>query len=243
MNSIKKLIIAFIRLSRIRTIFEYYWWVLIVSIIASGLHLTLINYVLATLITISIHAYSFIVNDCEDADDDSMDSKKAKRNPVSSGFITYRQGILILQLTSFPALILSYVISGPVGVIVILSAIFAGHLYSWKRVRLKSLPFIDLVSHAYALGMFQVLYFMILPGAEISVGSFLIFYGIGLFSSGGALYNQLRDHEVDQKSGLNNTTNVIGYDRSRLLAMGLYSVGLLFIIAGIAERIFVFKIL
>jgi len=237
MIELKKLTIGFIRLSRIKVILkDYFWAVTIVSIIAAGLNLHLLEYILAIFVTLSVHIYAFIVNDCEDADDDAMDPKKAKRNPISSGFLTYREGILLLQLASFPALIVSYFNAGWKGFALIVLALLAGHLYSWKRVRFKNMPFIDIASHAFALSMFNVIYFMLLPGAVISLGSILIVYGAGFFSAGGALYNQLRDFEVDQKSGLNNTTNVIGYKKSQRLATFLYGLGLILTVIGCIMR-------
>lgn len=234
-----KYLTAFYRLSRINVILKDYFWALtLLSVIAAGFQIPLSTLILATLISLSIQAYAFIINDCEDAEDDAMDPKKAERNPVSSGFISNREGILILQLTSFPAAILAYIISGLPGFFLVVLALLAGHLYSWKRVRLKSMPIIDLVSHAFMLAMYAPIYYLLLPGAVITIGSILIIYGLGFFSAGGALYNQLRDYEVDQKSRLNNTTNLLGYNRSRFLAMTFYALGVITIAIGVIERLF-----
>lgn len=238
LKKLKKFCIAFIKLSRLKVILKDYFWALtIISIIAAGFKINIITLLLASLISLLVQAYAFIINDCEDAEDDAMDPRKAQRNPVSSGFITSKQGILILQFTSFPAAILAFLISGIPGFLLILLALIAGHMYSWKRIRLKSLPFIDLVSHAFMLSMYSPIFFLLLPQSTISIGSILIVYGLGFFSAGGALYNQLRDYEVDQKSGLNNTTNLLRYDRSRFLAMSLYSIGVLLCGFGVLERI------
>jgi len=239
MSKLQKLIIAFIRLSRIKVILkDYFVWLTIASLIASGLNIPIQIILLAVLTSLFVHLYAFIVNDCEDAEDDAKDPKKAKRNPISAGFITYKTGIYILQLTSFPALIIAFLTSGLSGLVVIFSGILLGHLYSWKKVRFKSMPVIDILSHIFSLSMFQVIYFLTLPGASITIGSICIILAAGFFSAGGALYNQLRDFDVDTLSGLNNTASFLGKKHAKLLASLFYVFGLIFGVLGIAERLF-----
>ncbi|MEO6728914.1 MAG: UbiA family prenyltransferase [Candidatus Dojkabacteria bacterium] len=226
MKMIKKFFIAFYRLSRLNVILhDYFPFLTIVTIIGIGFKISIFDYFLAILVSLSVHCYSFIVNDLEDAEDDAMDEKKAKRNPVSSGFITYRQGLMILQLTSIPALILVFVFQGIPAFLVVLSAIVAGHLYSWKKVRYKSYPFVDLISHAYALGAFQVLYFMLLKNADTGLTPILVLIGVALISMGGALFNQVRDFQVDVKSHLRNTAITIGKNNANFFSIAFYSVG------------------
>jgi len=238
MRRFKKFFIAFYRLSRLNVILkDYFPFLTIITIIGIGFKITLLDYAIGILVSLSVHCYSFIVNDCEDAEDDAMDPKKAIRNPISSGFITYQQGIMILQLTSIPALIIVFVFQGIPAALVILSAIIAGHLYSWKKVRYKSYPFIDLVSHAYALGAFQVLYFMLLKNADTGLIPVLVLIGVSLVSMGGALFNQVRDFQVDVKSKLRNTAITIGKNNANFFSIAFYSLGVSLIAVAIILRL------
>lgn len=238
MSKIKKFFVAFYRLSRINVILkDYFPFLTIITIVGIGFKISLFDYALAIFVSLSVHCYSFIVNDCEDAEDDAMDEKKAKRNAISSGFITYRQGIMILQLTSIPALILVFAFQGIPAFLVILSAIVTGHLYSWKKVRYKSYPFIDLISHAYALGAFQVIYFMLLKNADTGIIPVLILVGVSLISMGGALFNQVRDFAVDVKSKLRNTAITIGKNNANFFSIAFYSLGVSLIAVAVILRL------
>jgi 4-hydroxybenzoate polyprenyltransferase len=238
MKSIKKYIVAFIRLARLRVIiFDYFWSLSAFSIIAAGFGVSLFNISISLFICLLVHSYAFIVNDCEDAEDDSMDPKKAARNPISSGYITYKQGILILQVTAYPALLLSYFTHGLPASIVILSALLTGHFYSWKKVRFKSFPVVDILSHSYAIAMFQVVYFLLLPNAKVAIPSYAILIGVGVFSMAGALYNQYRDFDVDVKANLRNTSITIGKENTKKVFIALYTVSLSVILAGVLTRI------
>lgn len=238
LRKFKKLLIAYYRLSRIKVIiFDYFWILSIISIVASGFAVLQKDVLIALFVCLLVHVYAFIVNDCEDAEDDAMDEKKAKRNPISSGFITYKQGILLLQLTFVPAIVISFLAHGLPAAIIILSALLAGHFYSWKPIRFKSMPVIDLISHAYALGMFQIIYFMLLPNASAGLPSYAILSGIGLFSMAGSFYNQVRDFDIDVKSNLRNTAITIGKNKAQILSVIFYVAAVLLIISGVALRL------
>jgi 4-hydroxybenzoate polyprenyltransferase len=209
--NIKKFFIAYYRLSRIDVILKDYFWALtIVSIIAVGFNVKLIDIALATITSLFIQLYAFIVNDCEDAEDDTLDLKKALRNPISAQYITYSQGIKILQITAIVPLLISLLVLGIPSFLIVVSALLVGHLYSWKKVRFKSMPLLDVLSHSYALSMYQVILFMSLKGAQIDISTILIALGAAIFSMGGCFYNQVRDYEVDVKSNLNNTSIFLG---------------------------------
>src|SRR3989344_3650588 len=64
----------------------------------------LIYVVLANVATVS---YAFMINDIEDAEDDALDTKKAKRNPISAGRVgrddayTMARGLALVALSFF----------------------------------------------------------------------------------------------------------------------------------------------
>lgn len=238
MNQLIKYITAFYRLSRIKVIVADYFILLTgVSIMSTENKVALPYLIIATLISLSIHCYSFIVNDLEDAEDDALDDKKKLRNPISSGYITYNQGFIILQLTSIPALIASFAFGGINAFMVAFAAILTGHLYSWKVVRFKAYPILDIVSHSFALAGFQPILFNSFTGGTFSSSFWLVYIGVTLISVGGALYNQLRDYDVDVQSNLNNTTIFFGKRLSKALFILAYLLGFVLNFAAIIQYI------
>jgi 4-hydroxybenzoate polyprenyltransferase len=153
-------------------------------------------------------AVAFMVNDVEDAPDDARDAHRAARNPVTSGEVTARDGWIASGLLAVAALLLYAATSAAAfwtGAIT-LSLAF---LYSWRVVRLKALPVVDVLSHALMLSalLFLAGYFTYdsTPGRVWWVA-----VGVGLISAYGQLYNQARDFDMDRAAGLHNTASLAG---------------------------------
>ncbi len=189
-----------------------------VDIIAPGLLMTvrsLLTYIANVLLT--GFAYSF--NDVEDSEDDALDPHKAERNPISSGKISKKAGYLLsvgflaAGLSVLAALSLDALLSG---------SLFSlnSALYSWRRVRLKSVPLLDLLSHAVALGVHQlvVTYLAFRPPDFTLVPLTAM---VGLFSMASQISQQIRDFEVDRLAGVRNTTQVIGPQRAKALMLAM----------------------
>ncbi|MFP4323910.1 MAG: UbiA family prenyltransferase, partial [Anaerolineales bacterium] len=102
-------------------------------------------------------SYAFMINDIEDAEDDKHGNpERAARNVIASGELTPRVAWIASSLIATIALGL-YALGGletflTGGVIVVLA-----HLYSWKPVRLKSLPLLDIISHVLFLSALLLL--------------------------------------------------------------------------------------
>ena len=89
------------------------------------------------------------------------------------------------------------------------STVALAFLYSWRGVRLKALPVVDVVSHLLMLSslLFLAGYYAYddRPGAVLWAVT-----GVGFFSAYGQLYNQLRDYDMDRTAGLRNTALFLG---------------------------------
>lgn len=148
-------------------------------------------------------AFGFTFNDVEDATDDYYDFEKRKRNPISSGELTHKQSYFIsftlLSLGLFLLLFVSYYVF-------LLGIIFAfgGFFYSWKPLRLKSIPFVDMITHVIFLGVIQ---FFITYLSFRSLDWFVIPFLMIIipFSLMIEIFGELKDFEVDKKTNINNT--------------------------------------
>ncbi|WP_119071753.1 UbiA family prenyltransferase [Aggregatilinea lenta] len=151
---------------------------------------------------------AFMVNDVEDAPDDAREMHRAARNPVTSGEVTARDGWIAAWVLGAIALLLYASASTAafwIGALTLALAV----LYSWRGVRLKALPVVDVISHALMLStlLFLAGYFAYdtTPGRVWWVA-----FGLGLISAYGQLYNQVRDYDMDRAAKLHNTANIVG---------------------------------
>jgi 4-hydroxybenzoate polyprenyltransferase len=170
-------------------------------------------------------AFAFMINDVEDAPDDALDPAKVKRNPVSATDLSARTG----RLTSFGVAIAAGLVYAALGIwplVMGLSCLALAYLYSWRRIRLKSKPAADLISHGMMLAGLQYLsaYFSFEPSPFSRwVYPFVFVVGISLY---GGLINELRDLKGDREAGITHTANLIGQRAAFWLMIGLLSIGI-----------------
>lgn len=189
--------------------------------------------------------FAFMINDIEDREDDAKNKYKKlsilnhlklnlgiyneenaktdgsyKRflNPFAHAIWTPTFGYFVLLISAILSILLSYFAGGWLVTLVAMTNLGFGVLYSWKRLRLKALPIIDVLSHAYLLAGAQILYFLAYPNANIDIGSILILLGATLYAIAGDLFNEYRDFASDQEAGLRNTASILGENLTSLLA-------------------------
>jgi 4-hydroxybenzoate polyprenyltransferase len=96
------------------------------------------------------------------------------------------------------------------------------HLYSWKPVRLKALPLLDILSHVLMLSTLLLLApYLVYDESPREVWLFAA--SMTLMSAYGQLYNQARDFDADRAAGLHNTASLLGKKVTQGLAY--FSVG------------------
>ncbi|HLD11926.1 MAG TPA: UbiA family prenyltransferase [Patescibacteria group bacterium] len=190
---------------------EYYGKVIFITLLGTFLVPALPFWKILLLLSANLlsGAFTFMINDVEDAEDDALDAKKQKRNPISAKrmskrtamIATFAVGLTSLMFYSF--LNLRVFIYGSVGLLL-------GFLYSYKRIRLKSKPVIDLTSHGIFLAL---VYFLtaISSGDTLPSIYHILWLGIPIYflSVLGDISNEIRDYTVDRKAGLQNTASFI----------------------------------
>jgi len=169
-------------------------------------------------------AFAFMINDVEDAPDDALDPVKAERNPVSAADLSATTG----RVASFGVALTAGILYSVLGLwpfVTGFSSLVIAYLYSWRRIRLKSMPFADLVSHCLMLAGFQFLSAYFTFEAAPLVRWLIPFIFILTISMYGELFQELRDLEVDRKAGVTHTTSLIGQRAAYWLMMGLFLIG------------------
>jgi 4-hydroxybenzoate polyprenyltransferase len=169
--------------------------------------------------------FAFMINDVEDADDDALNPKKVKRNPVSAGELSRKTATTASFVIAVIAGLVYYQLGYWPFVLGTL-CLFIGFVYSWRKVRLKNIAFIDLASHCMMLAGLQFLpgylAFGHTPGNTNWVYPFTF---VVMFSLYGELFNELRDLDGDLQAGLRHTAVVLGRRAGYWLMMLVLAIG------------------
>lgn len=167
--------------------------------------------------------FAFMINDVEDAPDDALNPAKIGRNPVSAGTISLRAGYVSSWAVATLATV-AFFFLGPIPFWLGIASLATGFLYSWRVIRFKSIPVIDLISHGLLLAGLQFLcgYFTFVSNDNGQwIAPFIFVVSISLY---GELFNELRDLEGDLKAGVTHTAALIG-ERAASILMWLLLIG------------------
>lgn len=147
----------------------------------------------------------FMFNNIEDAQDDILVNAKKKVNAVSSQMLSIKNAYLIALISLLVACVLFFAVGIFTGVLG-LGMILLGLLYSWRPVRLKSVPILDIVSHSLVASLAFVLGSLV-GQVSISPNYFVMFFAVFMLSAVGDMNNEIRDYDVDRLTGIKNTAS------------------------------------
>ncbi len=207
---------------------EYVWFVIVTTCLgaaagASGGSFGW-QWIVALLANWAAVGFAFMINDVEDADDDALNPAKVNRNPISCKMISPRVGYVASYATALISALL-YGLLGLIPFIIGVISLLVGFLYSWRRVRIKAMPFVDLIIHCMMLAGLQFLPAYFAYRSNLSGPWFWPFLAIISISMYGELFNELRDLDGDLKAGVKHTAAVLGERNSKLLANVLLVIG------------------
>lgn len=149
---------------------------------------------------------AFAVNDFYDASYDAADEVKARRNFfVQAGHLSAKRiGLVFLGITCL--LLLAFAQFGWRGTVVMALSYFIMWAYSAPPLRIRNRPGWDLLVHALFVQTFPYLISLFLIGATWTSLDTAIVAIVFLASLTAQLEQQVRDYEVDQKTGHNFAT-------------------------------------
>lgn len=188
------------------------------------------RFVVVTLANVLAVTYAFMINDIEDSSDDMTSPESAARNAISSGAVSPRLG-WAASVVVFIASLTLYVLIGGHSTVLGGTILAISHIYSWRKIRLKSKFLLDILSHALMLGGLLMLSSFYAYSASPGWG-WTVILAITFFSAYGQLYNQVRDYPTDRAVGLRTTTVELGARRaSQIMYAALGLSGLFFLVA------------
>ncbi len=215
---------AFTRLTRYK---EYTFFVIVTTFlgIAAGqgkIGWPLVEVLAANWLSVM---FAFMINDVEDAPDDALNPKKVKRNPISSGELSPREARASLLAVVIGAASL-YWLLGPWPFFLGACSLVLGFVYSWRRIRIKNIVFLDLASHCLMLAGLQFLTgFIVFDQSQPTLRWAIPLAFVIVISLYGELFNELRDLDGDLEAGLRHTAVVLGAHLSYIAMMTLLIIG------------------
>ena len=199
---------SLLRLTRVNEYLKGLFLVFPLIFLVSPQNLFTYTSIIIFLANLFLTAFSFTFNDIEDAEDDYQDTIKRVRNTITSKELTKKQGYSLSLFLLLTGLTLHYIISPIVFILGLISTLI-GFLYSWKPVRLKAIPIIDLISHVIFLGTLQLLVtYLAFRKLDLLVIPYLMIiipYSLMIQISG-----ELTDFKVDKKTKITNTIQKFG---------------------------------
>jgi 4-hydroxybenzoate polyprenyltransferase len=212
---------------------EFAHFILLNTLIAARLADAGLDWRLPAILVVNMLAAGagFVVNEVEDAPADALHPLKRRRNPVAAGRLSRRAGLAVAAAFQGVALLLSALLGPAVLAVSLVSAVL-GWAYSWRSIRLKAMPVVDLLEHSWGLaGQQFALTYLALGGNAWNV-VWPVLVALMLVSMYGQFYNELHDIETDRRAGIRTTAVAIGARPSRWLMYALLTAGLsLFVLA------------
>lgn len=209
---------VFLRLTRINEYFNKLILIFPLIFLISPQNFFTYKTILIFSANLFLTAFIYSINDVEDADDDYNDIEKRKRNPIANRELTKKQGYIFTFSLLFMGLILLLTINSLVFLVGFILTLI-GFLYSWKFIRLKSLPIIDFISHVICLGILQFsTTYLAFLSFDVKFIPFLMIIVPYSFSS--CIFQQLRDYKVDKEVKIDNTIQNFGrYNPTKLFTV------------------------
>ena len=146
---LKRTLIGLARLTRFD---EHVFFVLITTFLGAAAGQAVFGWRLVAALGANLLAvsFAFMINDIEDAPEDAFSEKNYARNPVSSGLISPQMAktaaisVILLSIGLFALLGLRPLMFG-------MACLLLGWMYSIKSIRLKTMPYVELLSHGLLL--------------------------------------------------------------------------------------------
>lgn len=172
--------------------------------------------------------FAFMINDIEDAPDDALSTSKINRNPVSAGLISPKTAKIWTFIVAAISAVL-FALLGTLPFIFGMVSLILGYLYSYRGVRLKTIAFLDFLSHCLMLAGLQYLTGYFAFSSVLHRNWYWPFLFVVCVSIYGELYNEVRDFEGDQAAQLRHTGIVLGNRKSHILMLSILLLG---VVAG-----------
>jgi len=201
---------SFLKFYRIKDWRAYFSLGIFGFIIAKGFLFPLLDIILFLIISILLLAFGFSVNNFFDIKEDKEKGEKVDllAQNKKNFLLSISPGILALSLSIF---------FGVKVFLFVLVAGLIGFFYSAPPLRMKSKPFLDLISHGFFAGALIFIFPFLIFSSELTFSHYLIALSIFYLSAMLELRNHWEDYQSDFRAGLQTTACFLGYKNSENL--------------------------
>lgn len=179
-------------------------------IVSKGFLFPLLDITLFFIIVILLLAFGFSINNFFDIKED-REKEEIKNFLIQNKknfFFSISPGILALFLSIYFGLKVF---------LFVLAASLIGFFYSSPPLRMKSKPFLDLISHGLFAGALIFLFPLLVFTPQLTLFHYLIALSIFYLSVTFEMRNHLEDYQSDLRAGLKTTVCFLGYKNSEIL--------------------------
>jgi len=179
-------------------------------VVARGFLFPFLDIALFLIIGGLLLAFGFSVNNFFDVKEDR------EKGEIKNFLIQNKKNFLFSLLPGIIALFLSIYFGVKVFLFVLIAGLI-GFFYSAPPLRMKSRPFLDLVSHGFFAGALIFFFPLLIFSPELTFFHYLIAFSIFYLSAMLETRNHLEDHQSDLRAGLRTTVCFLGFKNSENL--------------------------
>ena len=198
---------SFLKYYRMKDWRAYFGLGLLGFVLAQGFLSSPLDILLFSTIGLLLLAFGFSVNNFFDIKEDSEkgEVKSLLVQNKKNFFLSVSPGILALFLSAY---------FGKWVFLFVLIAGLIGFFYSAPPLRMKSRPFLDLISHGLFAGALIFFFPFLIFESELTTFHYLVAFSVFYLSVMLETRNHLEDYQSDSRAGLRTTVCFLGYKNS-----------------------------
>ena len=194
-------------------------------IVAQGYSAQISDIVIFAVIGLLLLAFGFSINNFFDIKEDKVKivehsfvsrSRLARTEEVKKLLIQNKKTFFLSVFPGILAIFLSIYFGKGIFLFILVSAL-VGFFYSAPPLRLKSRPFLDLISHGFFAGVLIFLFPLLVFKQELTAFHYSVTFSIFYLSVMLEARNHWEDYHSDFQAGLRTTACFIGYKNSENL--------------------------
>jgi len=201
----------YLKLARINNWRGYFLGGIFGFLLAEGWRAPVLDIICLPVIGILLFTFGFSINDLFDVKGDKF--KKDKKIIIGK-IIGVKRAFLFSLFSGALGLLLSFRF-GLKAFLDALLAVFLTFIYSAPPIRLKSRPFLDIISHGFFAGILIFLFPLFAFASEIDITEKLLLIPIFVLSITAETRNHLNDYQADRAEGIKTTVCFLGYKNSQ----------------------------
>jgi len=179
-------------------------------VVAKGFLAPPLDILLFWVIVVLLLAFGFSVNNFFDIKEDK------EKGEVKDLLVQNKKNFLFSVSPGILALFLSSYFGAEIFLFVLIAGLI-GFFYSAPPLRMKSRPFLDLISHGLFAGVLIFLFPFLVFGSRLTTFHYLVTFSIFYLSVMLETRNHLEDYRSDFQAGLQTTVCFLGYKKSENL--------------------------